>query len=94
MDVSSFFLSFCLLSGMGVTVLFYSFPLYELCFLADMGRRRCCETPTITARAGSGAGKGYTCGGKRLLFLDCEGQRHAAAAIALRAACSGIEIQD
>ena len=59
-----------------------------------MGRRRCCETPTITAQAGSGVGKGYTCGGKRLLFLACEGQRHAAAAIALRAACSGIEITD
>ena len=41
-----------------------------------------------------GVGKGYTCGGKRLLLLACEGQRHAAAAIALRAACSGIEIQD
>ena len=87
-------LSFCLCLGMGVTVLVYFFFFFlciRSCFLADLGRRRRWEYPNKTAQAGSGAGKGYTCGGKnRLLSLACEGQRHAAAAIALRAACSGI----
>ena len=67
-----------------VSVLFFSFVLGGKWGEGDRG-----DTSTITAQAGSEVGDGYTWR-KRLLFLACEGQRHAAAAIALRAACSGI----
>ena len=61
------------------------------CFLAVLGKRRRCETPTMTAQAGPGVGKGYT-GGKGPLFslLAIARGSGIAAAIALRAACSGI----
>ena len=45
-----------------------SFLLFYRCLLSfsfvrrSMGSRRRCETPTITAQAGPGAGKGYTVG--------------------------------
>ena len=59
--------SFCLLC-LGVKVLFFFFLLFALvCFLAGLGRRRRCETLTMTAQAGPGVGKGYT-GGKGPLF--------------------------
>ena len=46
----------------------------------------------MTAQAGPRVGKGYTGGKGPLFFLvsDSEGQWHAAAAMALRAACGGI----
>ena len=51
---------------LGVMMLF---PLFFccVCFLAVLGRRRRCETLTMTAQAGPGVGKGYT-GGKGPLF--------------------------
>ena len=63
--VSSRLLSLCL----GVMMLFSLSFLFLLfvCFLAVLGRRRRCETPTMTAQAGPGVGKGYT-GGKGPLF--------------------------
>ena len=84
------FLSFLLLAhaygGDGVVCLFLF-----VCFVADMGRRRRCETPTMTAQAGPGVGKGYT--GGKLASLSrgaCPRGQRQAAAVALRAACSGI----
>ena len=42
------FFSFYFLSVMGETT-FDFFSFVRLCFLADLGRRRCCETPIMTA---------------------------------------------
>ena len=53
---------------LGVKVLFSFFLLFALfCFLAGLGRRRRCETLTMTAQAGPRVGKGYT-GGKGRCF--------------------------
>ena len=61
-----FFSSSLVLSG-GEGVVFSFLFVWVFCFLAGLGRRRCCETLTMTAQAGPRVGKGYT-GGKRPLF--------------------------
>ena len=84
--MSRFFPSLFYVSGGDDVVLFLLFA-----FSAVLGRRRRCETPTMTAQAGPGVGKGYT--GRKLASLSrgvCPRGQRQAAAIALRAACSGI----
>ena len=89
--VSLFLLSLSGYGGDGVVLLF---PFVLGCAFWRKWGEGDVVRPQHNRASWFGVGKGYTCGGKRLLFLACEGQRHAAAAIALRAACSGIEITD
>ena len=63
----------CLLS-LGARRLFSLFFLFALvCFLAVLGRRRRCETLTMTARAGPRVGEGYTGGKGRCFSLLARG---------------------